>query len=456
MIDDKTRRINLKEINTSAPLDKIFIESTNIISEANTLSDNGTRSIPSKPDNLPEIINFDKAEIKKTYLDNLESRTILPQIDNSTGNIRFIVDTKQRYEILKKIGEGGAGDVELALDKDIYRLVAIKRLKKNLHNSMMLMRFVNEIRIVGHLEHPNIVPIHDVGIDKNEQYYFVMKYAPGETLQSIIAKLKNGNKEYHKKYSIGYRVSIFMEILKAIEFAHHNGIIHRDIKPANIMIGSHGEVMVMDWGISKRLKGNQSKGIFNKLLDEFEKEIKEADNQLPSEERMIKTENDFVIGTLAYMAPEQAQALNDKHDARTDVYGLTALFYEFLSLKSYLRPKSSLSGILNAISNEKPKFAMMVHNKFQASVPADLSHFLSKGLRKKPIDRFQSIKDMQILLNKINEGFAPIQCPFTFSKRATNSFIHLVNNRPMIGVMVFILFIMLSIGGIVLITNFIT
>ena len=121
-----------------------------------------------------------------TVTGGLSSKTLLPTLQQSPEGVKLIAGKSNRYESKRLLGKGGGGEVELVLDKDIFRLVAIKRLRKELHSASLLMRFVDEIRIVGHLEHPNIVPIHDVGKDENGQYYFIMKYVYGETLQQII------------------------------------------------------------------------------------------------------------------------------------------------------------------------------------------------------------------------------------------------------------------------------
>src|SRR5262249_27698511 len=128
-----------------------------------------------------------------------------------------------------------------------------KRLKREVQGPESLARFVDEIRTIGQLEHPNIVPIHDVGVDDNGEHYFVMKYVDGETLESIITKLASGDATYHARFNIEQRVLIFLRLLDAIAFAHAAGYLHRDIKPANVIVGRFGEVMLMDWGIAKRI-----------------------------------------------------------------------------------------------------------------------------------------------------------------------------------------------------------
>jgi serine/threonine-protein kinase len=160
---------------------------------------------------------------------------------------------------------------------------------------------------------------------------------------------------------------------------------------------------------------------------------------------MYKTQQGTAIGTPAYMAPEQVRG--GGHDERTDIYSLTALFYEFLTLNSYLKTKESLKEMLQGVASDKPKLAMLVSNKHQPAVPADLSHFLAKGLQKEPNNRFQSVKEMQVLLQRIASGHTPVQCPFTFTKRIYQTLINLVSNHPMTGVMLFMVLAMFTIGG---------
>lgn len=392
--------------------------------------------ILNKPDNNPatEIITG-----------GLSSKTMLPTLQQSPEGVKLVIGKGERYEPKRILGKGGGGEVELVLDKDIYRLVAIKRLRKELHSASLLMRFIDEIRIVGHLEHPNIVPIHDVGRDENGQYYFIMKYVYGETLQEIIEKLRSGNREYHKKYPFQQRINIFREILKAVEFAHYNGIIHRDLKPANIMVGPHGEVMVMDWGIAKRIRGKSPAVRAGSEVEGLEKEIKKLESERNSKGQISETADDSIIGTPAYMAPEQIT--KQPHDDRTDIYSLSALFYEFLTLKPYLRTKSSMKEVLKAVLKETPKFAMMVKNKFQPSVPADLSHILSKGLKKSPEKRYQTVREIQLVIDNIMSGHTPVQCPFTMTKRSYQVLINIVTKYPMSGVMFFLMLVFFSVLG---------
>jgi len=370
---------------------------------------------------------------------SFSSVTMLPSLQQSPQGIKLIRNQGKRYERKGILGEGGGGEVELVLDKDIYRLVAIKKLRKELHNQEQLIRFIDEIRTVGYLEHPNIVPIHDVGKDENGQYYFIMKYVYGESLQQIIEKLRSGEREYHKKYKFQKRINIFREILKAVEFAHYNGIIHRDLKPANIMVGHHGEVIVMDWGISKRIRGENPRGS-KPEVDELEREIRGN-----SGIGIDRTAADSIIGTPAYMAPEQISKKD--HDERTDIYSLSALFYEFLTLQPYLKTKKTMGAVLKAILNEKPKFAMAVRNKFQPAVPADLSHIVSKGLQKNPAKRYQSVREIQLIIDNIMSGHTPVQCPFTFTKRSYQTLINNITKFPMGSVMLFIMLICFSALG---------
>ncbi len=144
---------------------------------------------------------------------SLDQTTVLPQVELEGADARVVVHSRLRYETLAKLGEGGVGEVMSAQDHDIGRRVAIKRLRQHMKSPLALARFVEEIRTTGQLEHPNVVPIHDVGVDDAGDYYFVMKRVDGETLESIIAKLASGDREYHRRYGYERRVEIFKGVL---------------------------------------------------------------------------------------------------------------------------------------------------------------------------------------------------------------------------------------------------
>jgi serine/threonine-protein kinase len=315
------------------------------------------------------------------------------------------------------LGAGGVGEVVASRDNDIERVVAIKRLKADMRSPSHLVRFIEEIKTIGALEHPNIVPIHDVGVDENGDYFFVMKYVEGETLEHVISKLRAGDRLYHERYGFERRVEIFMGILEAVQFAHEKGVLHRDLKPSNVMIGPNGEVLVMDWGLARRLRANESP------------------ESAPSSDDAgggdgFATRAGAIMGTPAYMSPEQARG--ETLDARSDVYALSVLFHELLGLEHYLHAMPTASAMLVGVQVEKAKAVSFVASAHQPPAPMDLSHFIRKGLAKEKDARYQSVQEMIDRLRRRAEGYIPIECHVTFVKRVTTAWSHFVDRHPFI------------------------
>ena len=364
------------------------------------------------------------------------SVTILPRAKGE-DNHELTIDNKERYEALRKLGEGGAGEVVLVKDNDIRRMVAMKRIREDQQAPASLLRFAEEVQTVGRLEHPNIVPLHDVGLDEEGNYYFTMKYVQGQTLGDIIQKLRDGDPEYTKRFSFERRTQLFVEILYAIKFAHEAGYIHRDIKPENIMIGEYGEVQVMDWGIAKRIRDvpetrEKFLSVESEIVQRMQAELGQDWNQ-----RAFETQTGDIVGTPAYMSPEQA--LGKELDERSDVYSLTALFYEFVNLRHYLEHKNTLQEMLFGIITEDPIDSENIKNEHQGAVPREICFFLRKGMKKNPDERYQSVDEMLHLLQSNLEGKICVHCPSTFLKRGAHEYGHYLDNHRIFGVVLFCL-----------------
>jgi eukaryotic-like serine/threonine-protein kinase len=345
----------------------------------------------------------------------LPRSTVLPRLEMVGAEPRLVHGGQRRYETTRRLGEGGFGEVLGARDNDIGREVAVKRLHPEMRSPAVLARFAEEVRTIGSLEHPNIVPIHDVGVEENGDYYFVMKYVAGETLESIIDKLAAGDRDAHARLGAERRIQIFIALLEAVAFAHSKGILHRDIKPANVMVGAYGEVVLMDWGIAKRLRDD---GPGSAVLPAETAPASTRAGKGSSRGALFQTRSGELIGTPAYMSPEQSRG--EPIDERSDVYSLSVLLYEFLTLQHPLDGKTTLSAMLHAISHEPPTLAGAVSHPHQPSVAMDLSWFLRKGLAKNPAERYESVAAMITRLERRAEGIIPIQCHITFMKRVSN------------------------------------
>jgi eukaryotic-like serine/threonine-protein kinase len=358
--------------------------------------------------------------------------TVLPHVEGDGTRIELSVEPRSRYEPTKLLGAGGMGEVVLVRDHDIERKVALKRLLPEMNDPAILARFVDEIRTVGRLEHPNIVPIHDVGVDELGRYFFVMKYVEGETLESIIDKLTAKDPAYVAKYSIEVRTEIFLGVLHALEYSHAQGIVHRDLKPANIMIGRFGEVVLMDWGIAKPLAATRDAA----ALAEGEIESKATGDGGGDGDRSRRyaTRVGSLIGTPAYMSPEQARGDNHQVDERSDLYSAMVLFHELIGLKHYLSDKQSLDDLLVGVIGEELGFMKMLGLGYApGNTPrAELIHLFVKGLSKDPSQRFQSAAELIYTLHAIMEGKMAVQCHITFTKRTFSEMGRLVDRKPFV------------------------
>ncbi len=342
--------------------------------------------------------------------------TVLPRVEWNGPDPKVNPSQRHRFEEMGLLGEGGMGEVVLAQDHDIERKVALKRLPENADLGRV-MRFVEEIRTVGQLEHPNIVPVHDVGVDAQGRYYFVMKHLHGETLESIIGRLRDGDPAAHERFSMPVRLQIMLSVMNALSYAHKQGFVHRDLKPANIMIGPYGEVTVMDWGLAKRIHAP---------------ELNTGDTAIsgPRDGTALQTQLGAIMGTPLYMSPEQAKGANDSLDERSDLYSLSVVFHEFLHLEHYLRGRTEVRDVLEGVKSFSPPLHRASFKGGQYQVPAELDWFLEKGFAKDPAQRYASVAEMTDEVQRIIRGECRVHCQRTFVKRMANEMGKATDKHP--------------------------
>jgi serine/threonine protein kinase len=180
--------------------------------------------------------------------------TILPGAPVAAGRGAPVTLPPEEYQVGGEIARGGMGNFLEAEDRKLGRRVAMKVMQFEASASASARtRFLREATVLARLEHPNIVPIHELGWDAENRPYYTMKLVQGRTLQAVLNGLKAGDKDIIGHYTLGRLLTIFRKICDALSLAHSRAVIHRDLKPENVMVGEFGEVLVMDWGIAKIL-----------------------------------------------------------------------------------------------------------------------------------------------------------------------------------------------------------
>lgn len=321
----------------------------------------------------------------------------------------------------QRIAQGGMGAILQADDCKIGRKIAVKvMLPEAALDEDQKKRFVQEAAVLGRLEHPNIVPVHDLGRDSEGQLYYSMKLVVGRTLQDIIDDLRKEDSTALAHYTLDRLLTIFRKVCDAMAFSHSEGIVHRDLKPENIMVGEFGEVLVMDWGISKILGDAES--IPDPAPGSTEEQLANMD--------IGATLEGSVMGTPQYMSPEQAAGEVADIDARSDIYSLGAILYAVLTLRPPVEGKNVYevldkvqAGDLMAPTQfgkttgssatpretedviEAKKIAPLPHME-GGRVPPALSAVVMKALSLKKADRYQKVGALGEDLEKWQGGFA--------------------------------------------------
>jgi serine/threonine protein kinase len=277
------------------------------------------------------------------------------------------------YRVVEKVGEGGMGAVYKAIDTHLDRAVAIKVLPpEKVADAERKLRFVQEAKAASALRHPNIVVIHDIAADAGRDF-IVMEYVEGRSLDDLI-----GRKGLRLNEALGWAVQIADGLAKA----HAAGIVHRDLKPTNVMVTPDGLVKILDFGLAKLTENVPAAG--------------SGPTMTLDAEGKPRTEEGFIVGTAAYMSPEQAEGR--KVDPRSDIFSFGAVLYEMLTGRKAFGRESGLK-TLAAVLNEEPKPPSAVNE----AVPAELERVLVRCLRKDPQRRWQTMSDLKVALQELKE-----------------------------------------------------
>jgi serine/threonine-protein kinase len=243
---------------------------------------------------------------------------------------------RSEYRVVEEIARGGMGVVLRVRDEDLRRELAVKVLREGLaDDESTLARFVEEAQIGGQLQHPGIVPVYELGRMEDRRPYFAMKLIRGRTLAALLAERKSPDEDPHRF------LAIFDQVCQAIAYAHARGVVHRDLKPGNVMIGSFGEVQVVDWGLAKVIgaRAEPAQPVGAKPSDTVVTTLRSGRSTSHS---IAGT----VMGTPAYMPPEQARGEVDHVDERADVFALGAILCEILTGRAPYRGEKDESAEL--------------------------------------------------------------------------------------------------------------
>ena len=295
-----------------------------------------------------------------------------------------------RYATKGRLGAGGMGEVLEVWDQDLKRDVAMKVIRGEVADSPQRLeravgRFLDEAQVTGQLDHPGIVPVHELGIDERGQLYFTMKRVRGRTLREVFADVR----EQRDDWTITRALGVLSKICDAVAFAHSKGVVHRDLKPDNIMTGRFGEAYVMDWGLARVMDRPERTDV--EIVDGA---LRSADDVELARDRAavagddpsspLLTRDGDVVGTAAYMSPEQALGDLDRIGPASDVYSMGAILYELLAgARPYYTTDAVLSNLelLHRVRSGPPTPLA----KHAAGVPAELASICEMAMARRNV-----------------------------------------------------------------------
>ncbi len=288
----------------------------------------------------------------------------------------------------QQFGEGGMSLLMEAVDTNLMRKVAMKVLREDRNiDEDELGLMVVEAQITAQLDHPNIVPIYELGIDKKKRLFFTMKKVIGKPLYEIINEKELPTRTERDIFNL---IQIMLKVCDAVAYAHSKGVLHRDLKPDNIMVGNFGQVYLMDWGVA----------YLRKRVDQACSDIDISEVKKRKYYTFRKERKGSIVGTPCYMPPEQASGELKAVDERSDVFTLGAILYEILTGEFPIPGKSLQEMTANA---KKCEF-QPPDKRVDFPLPVGLVRITMKAMSKDPADRHQSVEELRNDLESFLEG----------------------------------------------------
>jgi formylglycine-generating enzyme required for sulfatase activity len=311
------------------------------------------------------------------------------QVSSALARLEQLRPQVSKYEVRGALGRGGMGVVQRVWDASLRRELARKTMHRSLGpaRAQALARFLEEAQILAQLDHPAIVPIHDLGLDEHDRPFFVMKLVVGRDLGAVYELAR----EAREGWTTTRAVAVLLRVCEAVGYAHSKGVVHRDLKPSNVMVGTLGEVYVMDWGIARVSQAAS------------EAPIETVRSAAPTTDGpdSLHTGHGDVVGTAAYMAPEQARGELDTVTARSDVYALGAMLYHLLAGRApYARPGAASRALLLALLAGPPPPL----DEAAPGAPLELVAICAKCMAREPEQRYADLVDVAEDLRAYLEG----------------------------------------------------
>jgi len=302
---------------------------------------------------------------------------------------------ESRYRSRKELARGGMGAILRVFDENLRRELAMKVILDKgsdlPREALTLGRFLEEAQVTAQLDHPGIVPVHELGVDATGKVYFTMKLVQGEDLSAVFEKVKRGE----EGWSLVRALNVLLRSCEAMGFAHARGVVHRDLKPANIMVGRFGETYVMDWGLARVLERDDTRDLrLQNPVDHAGTVMTDRMEQAGAEPNSpLVTMDGHVIGTPVYMAPEQAEGRLERIGPQTDVYGMGAILYQLLTGQMpYTRPdvQASPHRILRWVLDGPPQ---PVHS-LNPDIPAELIAICERAMARDSTRRYGTMVEL--------------------------------------------------------------
>jgi len=310
------------------------------------------------------------------------------------------------FTIMGTLGTGAMGEVYLAKDEDLHRVVAFKQMTTAIVDQPVLSsRFRSEVQITAQLEHPNIVPVYSMELTADGRTAYTMKRIQGKTLEELFDETRDlyeSGKPIDEEHDVGTMLDHFVKVCDAIAYANARGVVHRDLKPANIMVGTYSQVYVMDWGIARQME-------------------KSSATQPITLDTIAVDEGDLILGTPEYMSPEQADGRHDDLSSLSDEYALGLILFELVSLRKAVTGKTAIRIVLRQQDGEKDP---LKHISSKVKIPPGIAAIIHKATAHKPENRYGSISQFAEDIRRFQRGEELMVQPDSLSQKAWRWFSH--------------------------------